>query len=711
MFNDILKRMPTAMVAAFACATACTIAAADASMTRYVFVRADIPPVPASAIRVPAAGDPIVTVDIALTLARPIDAAIYARRVSTPGDPLRGKYLTAAQFADRFGPTFADDHAVTAWAKSAGLRVHEVGAGRSLISVTGHASRLAAAFGVGFSYFKRTDGTMMRTATTAPSMPADVASKVAGVVGLSEAAQFVPLVERRPIGAGLNPQYGGTGIGSGFAPSDFRTAYQIPQPAVAGPKEVVAVYEQGGFYPSDIATFTAANHLPDVPAVVRPVNGYGGGVDNPNIELEAVLDIETLIGVNPGIKKILVYEDGDDFSVSLLDSLSAMASDQLASVISISYGLDENIQGTTALAAEGTVLTQMAAEGQEVLVSSGDGGAYGDDPFGFYGSVTNVEDPGSQPFVTSVGGTALYTTRTQTYAGEEAWNDLGIQLGSTGGGVSSYWALPSYQDLPNVSTTHSAFYHNGGSDTFRNEPDLAADASPVTGASIYSGMNGGWLVVGGTSLSAPMWAGIVSLYDQLQQIAGVGHVGFFNPAFYNYAGSYAAINGIFNDVRDGSNGNPNEYRAPGFSAGFGWDNVSGIGSMATGAGMFSGLLYNAIGTTAPPATPTHLVGTVSGTTATIHWAPSAGATGYMVYAIDPYNHAYVTEVPTTGTVATVTGLTTKNVYYVFEVDALSPTGQAISSALYLEFGKASALPASRPTTRAVGARIPAFDDR
>jgi hypothetical protein len=83
----------------------------------------------------------------------------------------------------------------------------------------------------------------------------------------------------------------------------------------------------------------------------------------------------------------------------------------------------------------------------------------------------------------------------------------------------------------------------------------------------------------------------------------------------------------------------------------------------------------------------------------------------MVYAIDPYNHAYVTEVPTTGTVATVTGLTTKNVYYVFEVDALSPTGQAISSALYLEFGKASALPASRPTTRAVGARIPAFDDR
>ena len=189
------------------------------------------------------------------------------------------------------------------------------------------------------------------------------------------------------------------------------------------------MFEQGGFDPNDVQQYLATNKLPSVPVKARNVNGYGGGVNDPGVELEAVLDIDMVIGINPAVKEVLVYEDGDDpFGVALIDALTDVAGDNLAQTLSISYGTDEAIQGNAQIAAENQVLVQLAAQGQTVLVSSGDNGAYGRS-----GNGLNASDPGAQPFVTSVGGTTLFTGPNESYIVEEVWNLLLSSLGATGG--------------------------------------------------------------------------------------------------------------------------------------------------------------------------------------------------------------------------------------------------------------------------------------
>jgi hypothetical protein len=191
------------------------------------------------------------------------------------------------------------------------------------------------------------------------------------------------------------------------------------------------------------------------------------------------------------------------------------------------------------------------------------------------------EDPASQPLVTSVGGTTLFTGPKEVYSTEEVWNLLGSHDSATGGGVSSYWALPSYQlvgitltginpptsnaPLPTpppiawIPPLNPVAIGNGGSSTNRNVPDVSAVGDPTTGVAIYSALNGGWVQVGGTSLSAPIWAGYLTILDAARQTLGYGGIGFFNPALY--LSGYNHFD-MF-DITDGTNGNAAVLRRSG----------------------------------------------------------------------------------------------------------------------------------------------------
>ena len=104
-----------------------------------------------------------------------------------------------------------------------------------------------------------------------------------------------------------------------------------------------------------------------------------------------------------------------------------------------------------------------------------------------YPATLNATDPGSQPLVTCVGGTSLSTGPHEVRLWEVVWNNLGLLYGgATGGGASSYWTIPPWQ-APSYVTT------NGGSPAYRNVPDVAAVGDPLTGVSVYSKINGGWL--------------------------------------------------------------------------------------------------------------------------------------------------------------------------------------------------------------------------
>src|SRR5208283_3219135 len=185
----------------------------------------------------------------------------------------------------------------------------------------------------------------------------------------------------------------------------------------------------------------------------------------------------------------------------------------------------------------------------------------------------HVDFPASSPFCLACGGTAIQASNGQITS-EQVWNELANQEGATGGGVSTVFSLPAYQQNANVP----AQVNNGF--VGRGVPDVAGDADPTTGYQVL--VDGQNTVIGGTSAVAPLWAGLVALLNQ--QLGQP--VGFLNTVLYQIGES------AFNDITQGSNGD--------YSAGPGWDACTGLGS-PNGAALLQAL--QAAGTTTTTQTP------------------------------------------------------------------------------------------------------------
>jgi kumamolisin len=491
---------------------------------------------------------------LSLPLSDAEGAAEFGAKVSDPDSPTYGHYLTPAQFGARFGANKSDYEALREWAKSNGLKVGARTSSRTTVSLTGTAGQFASLFNTRFASFQTAAHGEGYVMLKDPQLPAALAGKIDGIIGLESAGNHAWLA--RPGKKVVTPV--GTGI-DGYAPSDIRTAYDVPAQTNPNKTEVLALFEESGFPTSDMTTYYNEYKLTPVPTTLIGVNGSGTGSGGATIETD--LDLQAAIGTNPNLSQVLVYVDENgSFSSQLVDSFNQIAQDNEATVLSVSYGLDENQQGQTAVKAENTALTQLQAEGITVFVSSGDDGAGGRE-----GTGLNAPDPGSQPLVTSVGGTRLNVTGSEQWSSETVWNDLSQGYGATGGGVSKYWSIPKYQLLKGKSVA----VKNGGSATMRNVPDIAADADPFTPYSEYCGCEGGWFGDGGTSLSAPIWAGMATIINSNRVNAGDPRLGFFNTGLYKTAKKEKN----FHDITSGNNGNP------GYTAGKGYDNDTGFGSV------------------------------------------------------------------------------------------------------------------------------------
>jgi len=604
------------------------------------------------------------TITVAVTLPGrdPAGARAFVAALGTPGNALFHHYLSPAEYAARFGAPAADYASVVAWARGHALTVGEAYTARTVLPLSGTVAAVQAAFGVNFNTYKKASGTTYYAADRAPVLPADIAGKISGVIGLSSYSHFKPMLRKLPQTA--HPDRSGSGPGGGFSAADLRSIYDIQPQCCTGKTQTFGLFEQGGFAPSDITTYESKMAIPPVPITARAVDGSTLSITDPDVEIEAVLDADMVLAANPAAKHVIVYEDNvDSFQVALLDSLSAMATDAAVQTISVSYGQDEALQGATAIAAENTVLTQLAAQGQAVFASAGDSGAYGDEP-----PALNVADPASQPLVTAVGGTTLFTDAGQTYGGEETWNDIGLGLGATGGGISSVWPIPSYQ----VNYFGQAYAtSNGGSSTYRNVPDVAAVANPQTGVAVYSKLNGGWIVVGGTSVAAPLWAGVYSLANAGAEAFGLGKLGFANPILYGLGGGGGANYPDFLDIQDGSNGNPEYYGQAGFNAGSYYDNVTGWGSFDAANLVQDMVLYPAYFGFQDPPLPTKFRATaVTATSITVAWVPAEGTKDFVV--VGSVKTPVTSQLTKTDHV-TITGLK-PNTYYELFVWPFTPGG-------------------------------------
>jgi subtilase family serine protease len=303
---------------------------------------------------------------------------------------------------------------------------------------------------------------------------------------------------------------------------------------------------------------------------------------------EEVLDAEVVHAIAPGAALTIVLVKGtslDSVGQAVAASVAALRLGASAgSIISLSPA--GQIGGEHCV--DHTQLTQLNAALQDdaghhvtVVAATGDSGAAGEpcaliDALitGISSSFTPRKEPilvASDPLVLSAGGTTLNASHpTGSWTGETTWGlpygTPGTGFQASGGGFSHLFRRPSYQ--------------NGvhGIGAMRGVPDVAADANPHTGiAVVTSNASGSYAISGhgGTSASAPIWAGIMALADQYAN----RHLGFVNPAIYQIARS-PHYHQAFHDVTAGPN---NTAKFPhgtitGYRASPGWDPVTGWGS-------------------------------------------------------------------------------------------------------------------------------------
>lgn len=480
------------------------------------------------------------------------------QRIYDPTDENYGKYLSSEEFIERFAPTQSDYDSVIAYAKNSGLEIIGMHPNRTLLNVKAKTSSIQTAFNVGLNVYQHSNKTFYAP-DSEPEVPSNIASIISGIIGLDNSAVWSPHNRIAEIGLKnnneINPASFPSGPGGGFAPNDIKKAYNLSGITLDGSGQSIALFQLGSYLASDINAYTTFFGLP-APNLTNVI--VDGGTST--IIDEVAIDIELALAMAPK-SKIYVYI-GPNSGQGLLDTYNKIATDNLAKQVSSSWGLGEDQAGSQILQAENAIFQQMAAQGQTVYVASGDDGAYTDYP----STTPVVDDPSGQPYVTGVGGTSLTVdANTGNYVSETVWNN-GLGNGASGGGVSTVWPIPSWQT--NTPTTYSK--------TNRNVPDVALNANQYKPYSIY--FNGSWVLYGGTSCSAPLWAGFTALVNQQRVATQKPVIGFLNPTFYALGNSQQAT-----DYHDITSGNNYVYQA-----GPGYDNTTGWGSF-NGANLFANL--------------------------------------------------------------------------------------------------------------------------
>jgi len=565
-------------------ATPALVSSSDASAaTPLVRSAGSLPVLPPGSRAIGALpGSTELSVDVAL---RPRDSAALdslAQAVSTPGSPYFRQYLAPGEFQSVFGPTTSTVSSVRAWLEGAGLKVDPTTSDGLIVPVEGSAAEFADAFGIGFEQYELPTGRIARMPTSAPLVPSSIAGALTGVVGLDDLAQPEPqlvrasdLTGRSSFGASgtprsaapptvahgplplaartsAGPQANCQGISAaGLSATQLAQAYSftgIYGVGDEGQGTTVGIYELEPYLQNDVNTFEGC-YTPAITASVSAISVNGANANANAGSGESALDIEMVVGMAPEtqVKVYVGSDDGENTSNAVaLSTYAAMVDQDQVNVISTSWGECERDLGVSQIQAEAALFAQAAVQGQTITAPGGDTGSedcFGDgtaDP-----QVLQVDDPASQPWVTSVGGTSLSSLGPPPT--EAVWNDF---FRAGGGGVSSEWTMPSWQVGPGVQNAYTSssacpMSSGAGTGSCREVPDVAADADPLSSPfAVY--VNGSWQGIGGTSVGSPLWAALAALADQGQSKT----VGLMDPALYQAA---CKATPPFNDVSTGNN--------------------------------------------------------------------------------------------------------------------------------------------------------------
>jgi len=547
-----------------------------------------------------------------------LDALLAAQQ-----DPTSRQYhhwLSPEQFAARFGMAQADIDKVQTWLQQQGFAIDSVARSRNMIRFSGTAGQVEQAFQTEMHYYS-IGGERHFAPSTVLSVPTAIAPTVEAVRNLSN---FRP----KPMHVRTRTAFTSSQSGNVFfAPGDIGVTYDINplySAGVDGTGQSIAVMGQSAIQTSDIENFETAAGLPvkDPVNVIVPGSGSSTIVSGGD-EGESDLDVEWSGAIAKGATIDFVYT-GNNTTFNAYDSIQYAVEEKIGTIISISYGTCETALGTFSLE---STFKQAAAQGQTIIAASGDQGSTacsGDTQNGLttaqqFGIAVNY--PASSPYVTGVGGTEISAansvstnstywaaqsssdtlTSAKTYIPEIVWNDNSTKFGlsASGGGASALFSKPSWQtgvpgipndgkrDVPDVALYSSPDlpgYLFCTSDTSDWAP--ASGTAAAQAASCNSGFRdsatGDLTVAGGTSFATPIFAGMIALINQKQE--WTEGQGLANTSLYKLAANSATYASAFHDVQSGNN-NCNVgstycgTTTGGFSAGVGYDQVTGLGSV------------------------------------------------------------------------------------------------------------------------------------
>lgn len=560
----------------------------------------------------------------------------FLSEVQQRGSANYHRWVTPQEFGARFGPADADVETVADWLRSHGFSITKTSASKQFVEFSGTAGQIRGAFHTQIHRYA-VQGQTHYANSSEISIPSALAQVVRGIAPLNDfrAEDYVKLggeASYSPSARSVTPEWTapnpfGTSNQFAFlvAPEDLATQYDLDplyQAGVNGTGETIGIVNESNIDLSVVGSYQQLFGLPANPTQVV-IDGSDPGVLG-NIEVEAYLDVEVSGAVAPKSAVNLYISDGGDLYDPLEFAAIRAVEDNQASVLSVSFGNCEVTLGNAGNQFWSSLWEQAAAQGQTVFVASGDSGPYCNEIF-----PNSVSGIASTPWNVAVGGTDFYysdyatggasanTLWNQTNDGnlgslkaplpEQAWDDgFGLnvisdglarnEIGAGGGGPSNCSTLsstnicigypkPSWQAGPGVPA-----------DGARDIPDVALFASNganLSGyaicvsdeeCSVWSGGAADVLIVGGTSASSPLMAGIMALVDEKYGRQG-------QADFVLYALSQQKPS-AFHDVTVGTDSVPCDqgsancalnsasmYQTTVYSAGANYDMASGLGSV------------------------------------------------------------------------------------------------------------------------------------
>lgn len=488
-------------------------------------------------------------IGVALRVRHPAQLEALIASVSDPRSPQYRHYLSVAQFRSRFAPELSQVARIRRWLRSSGLRVSYQAPDGLLLEARGSARSVERTFRTALNRYRANRTDFFANASPV-KLPAFLSSSVAAVVGLDNryrvAHTGVPTRGSRARPRDPSSNYG-------YTPADFQRLYNLKpliDSGVSGSGVSIGIISYQ-IISGDITNFDQEYSLPAAPlqqvSVKDPKNTTNYSPDWEAVA-EAELDTEIAHAMAPGAR-IVLYNDSNEFLDSIYYSLANMVSENRVQVITSSLGGPDRdwaaYPKTDLVTATHDVLLEAAAQGQTVFSASGDSGAYGASTDGKRFQTTLMADyPCSDPYVTCVGGTTLKDTSSGAYDSESVWSN---DLGASGGGITSLFARPAWQTGPGTDNAYAAAAPG------RMVPDVSADGDPDAGYAVYVvnphfvGQNDEY---GGTSASAPLWAGVSALLDEKLNT----RIGFFNPTLYALGAQATTFaTPPFHDITSGNN--------------------------------------------------------------------------------------------------------------------------------------------------------------